>query len=72
MDFEDKKQHEERSGLLIGGTILLGVGFLFLLVNLDILPGLGETWPVFIIIVGLSLIIGGFFKGKKSREIERS
>jgi hypothetical protein len=64
----DKKREEERRGLLIGGLITLGVGLIFLLSNLGILPDIGEMWPLIPIIVGLSLIIGSFCKGKKSDE----
>ncbi|RKX20002.1 MAG: hypothetical protein DRP51_06440, partial [Candidatus Zixiibacteriota bacterium] len=63
----EKKESEDRSGMFVGGSIVLGVGILFLLVNMDILPPLDETWPLFIIIVGLALIIGGFARKKKSK-----
>lgn len=72
MNHEERKHREERSGMLIGGTIVMGVGLLFLLVNLDVLPGLHDTWPVFIIIVGIALIIGGFSKKKKTGEFPGS
>jgi len=52
--------------MIIGGIIVLGVGLLFLLVNLEVLPGLGTSWPGFIVIVGLALIIGALFKKKKA------
>ncbi|MEW5924281.1 MAG: DUF5668 domain-containing protein [Candidatus Zixiibacteriota bacterium] len=60
--------HEKKtnSGQIIGGIIVTGIGILFLLVNLGIIPGLEDTWPVFIIIVGLALIVGSMRKrGKK-------
>ena len=62
----DKKMDADRRGLLIGGSITLGVGLLFLLSNLNILPDIGEMWPMIPIIVGISLIIGSFYKGKES------
>jgi len=62
----EKRREEERRGLLIGGLITLGVGLIFLLSNLEILPDIGEMWPLIPIIVGISLIIGSFYKGKKS------
>jgi hypothetical protein len=68
MDNVTKKKHHDRSGQAEGGAILLGFGVLFLLINLDILPGLGDSWPVILIIVGLSLIIGGFIKKKQTEE----
>lgn len=66
---EEKKEYEDRSGKLIGGVIVLGVGLLFLLVNYDILPPLEDTWPLFMIIVGIALIIGAFLKKKKKTDI---
>lgn len=62
----DKTREEERRGMLIGGLITLGVGLIFLLSNLGILPEIGEIWPLIPIIVGISLIIGSFCRGKKS------
>ena len=69
MDNQVEKKHGDRSGHLVGGTILIGVGLLFLLINFDVFPGLEDLWPVFIIIVGVALIIGSMAKGKKSRDI---
>lgn len=68
MTDEERKEAESRSGKLIGGCIVTGVGILFLLVNYDILPPLHDTWPLFMIIVGLSLIIGTFVKKKKKSD----
>ena len=68
----DKKMEEDRRGMLIGGLITLGVGLIFLLSNLDILPEIGEMWPMIPIIVGVSLIIGSFYKGKRSDKSEQS
>ena len=61
----EEKQSSDRRGMLIGGTIVLGVGLLFLLINLDIVPGMHDMWPVFLIIVGVAVIVGGFYKGKR-------
>ena len=62
----DKKSEDERRGMLIGGLIVLGIGFIFLLSNLGILPDIDEMWPLILIIIGVSLMIGSFYKGKKS------
>jgi hypothetical protein len=43
---------------LVGGLILVGMGCLFLLTNLGILPNLHVLWPVFLIIVGVAIIVG--------------
>ncbi len=52
----------ERGGMLIGGIIVTGVGVLFLLDELDIIPSVGRMWPIFPIIVGVALIVGSFRK----------
>jgi len=62
----DKKMEADRRGTLIGGVIVLGIGIIFLLVNMGILPDIGDMWPLFPIVVGIALIIGSFYKGKKS------
>lgn len=56
---------DERRGMLIAGFIVTGIGVLFLLVELRIIPRIGEMWPVIPIIVGLALIIGGLRTGRK-------
>jgi hypothetical protein len=71
VEMSDKNTEEDRRGMLIGGLITLGVGLIFLLSNLDILPEIGEMWPMIPIIVGVSLIIGSFFKGKRSDKSEQ-
>lgn len=71
MTNETKKKEDDRTGLVIGGSIVLGIGILFLLVNLDIIPGFDRMWPIFIIIVGLALLIGSLVKGKKAEDIEQ-
>jgi multisubunit Na+/H+ antiporter MnhB subunit len=64
-----EKKSEDRSGHLVGGTILIGVGLIFLLINLDVVPGLEDLWPIFIIIVGAALIVGSLARGRKSQDI---
>ena len=68
----DRQMESERRGMLLGGLIVFGVGLIFLLINLDILPGMRDMWPMIPIIVGVSLIIGSFCKGKKSDKSEHS
>ena len=62
---DKKKKQDNRSGLLIGGSIMIGIGLVFLLINLDVLPHMSDSWPIIIIVIGIALIIGGF--GKKKR-----
>jgi len=68
MTDEFKKHKDDNRGNLIGGLIVTGIGVLFLLVNFDIIPSLADTWPVFVIIVGLALIISSLVKKKKDQE----
>lgn len=63
----ENKGQEERSGMMIGGLIVLGIGILFLLINLGIIPGFKVIWPIIMIIVGLALIIGSFSNRKKDQ-----
>jgi hypothetical protein len=62
----DQKTNSERRGTLTGGVIVLGVGVLFLLINMDILPSMHDSWPVIPIIVGVALIVSSFYRGKDS------
>jgi hypothetical protein len=50
-----------RAGQIQGGVIVMGVGIVFLLSNLDYLPPIHRIWPLFPIIVGIALILGGIF-----------
>lgn len=61
---EQNAKKEGRSNL-IGGVILIGVGFLFLLSNLGIVPRIDIMWPMFLIIVGIAIIVGGSRRRKK-------
>ena len=56
----DKK--DDARGMLIGGLIVLGVGILFLLHNLGVIPDMDVIWPIFPIVVGLALIVGALTK----------
>jgi len=61
---EQNSKKDSRSNL-IGGIILIGVGFIFLLSNLGIVPHIGTMWPLFLIIVGIAIIVGGSRRKKK-------
>lgn len=61
-------RHDEGQGMIVGGMIVLGVGVLFLLEQLDIIPGMDVIWPVFPIIVGIALIAGGLLRRRKAGE----
>jgi hypothetical protein len=57
-----KEEKEDRHGMVIGGIIVLGVGVLFLLSNLDIIPDIGKMWPLILVVVGIALLIGAVIK----------
>ncbi|MBK7090324.1 MAG: hypothetical protein IPH59_01160 [bacterium] len=54
VDTDKKTSHSYN---LTGGLIVLGIGIFFLLVNLDILPPVHESWPLILILVGVALIV---------------
>jgi len=56
----------ERHGNPVGGVIILGIGLYFLAVQMGYLPSIGRSWPIFLVIVGVALIVGSFFR--KSRD----
>lgn len=64
---EKKKKKDKTKGTITAGFIMVGIGFVFLLSNLNIIPDLGEMWPLFLIIVGAALLIGAF-RDKKAAE----
>jgi hypothetical protein len=54
----DKKKKSKGNGSISAGFIMIGTGLVFLLSNMGVIPGIDETWPLFLIIVGASLLIG--------------
>ncbi len=50
-----------RSKSVVGALVLIGLGVLFLLANLGVLPPLGQLftrwWPVILIAVGVMLLL---------------
>ena len=61
-DTKTKKQKSPH-GKMVTGIILLGIGVLFLLNNLDIID-LDKSWPLLLIIIGLALLVGAMFRNK--------
>jgi len=53
------RDRRDGEGMITGGLIVTGVGVLFLLRNLDLIPDFDIVWPVFPIIVGIALLFGG-------------
>jgi len=64
----DNCKKDERGSTIYSGLIILGIGLYFLAVNFEILPPVGESWPIILVVLGLSMIIGSFFKRKKTAE----
>jgi hypothetical protein len=61
---------DDRRGSVLSGFIILGVGLYFLGVNMDYIPPVGDSWPVFLVIVGAALILGNIFKGRRSSDTD--
>ncbi|MGB2770535.1 MAG: DUF5668 domain-containing protein [Candidatus Zixiibacteriota bacterium] len=68
MNCTDNK--ETRHGMVIGGLIVLGLGVVFLLANLEIIPDFGTMWPLILVVVGIALLIGAAVKKDKKGEKE--
>jgi len=58
---------DDRHGSPVAGVIILGIGLYFLAVQMDYLPPIGDSWPIFLVIVGAALIVGSFFRKGRSR-----
>ena len=54
----DKKKKSKGNGSMTAGFIMIGIGLVFLLSNMGVIPDIDETWPLFLIIVGAALLIG--------------
>lgn len=59
-------QRHPHAGGIIGGSILIGLGVLFLLAQFFNFPALEYFWPVFVIGVGGLFFIGMFLGGKSA------
>ncbi len=65
-----EKKKSKGDGSITAGLIMVGIGLVFLLSNLGIIPDLGETWPLFLIIVGVALLIGAMRDRKSSETMQ--
>jgi hypothetical protein len=63
---------DDRRGSAISGFIILGVGLYFLAVNLRYIPSVGDSWPVFLVIVGAALILGNLFRNRRRDDSDMS
>lgn len=67
-----EQEKEDRHGMVIGGIIVLGIGIIFLLSNLRILPHVGTMWPLILVVVGIALLIGAIVKREPKKEDKTS
>jgi len=58
MNEQSPSNHKDDRGRLVGGIIVAGIGLVFLLSNLDVIPRIGKTWPLILVVVGFALLIG--------------
>jgi hypothetical protein len=58
MNERSSSNYKDDRGRLVGGIIVGGIGLVFLLSNLDVIPRIGKTWPLILVVVGLALLIG--------------
>jgi hypothetical protein len=65
-DQEGMTRKDDR-GKLVGGIIVAGIGLIFLLSNLDVIPHMGKTWPLILIVVGFGLLVGAL-RGRDQSE----
>ncbi|MBI5868082.1 MAG: hypothetical protein HZB43_07330 [candidate division Zixibacteria bacterium] len=56
-DAQGGHNKDERSRL-VGGIIVGGIGMVFLLSNLDVIPRIGRMWPLFLVVIGFALLVG--------------
>ncbi len=56
----ERPRHEGRTGALVGGIILIGIGAIFLID--EFVPGfeIGRLWPLILVAIGIALLIGAF------------
>ncbi|MFQ6032398.1 MAG: LiaI-LiaF-like domain-containing protein [Candidatus Zixiibacteriota bacterium] len=63
-----EEEKEDRHGMVIGGIIVLGIGIVFLLSNLNIIPHIGRMWPLILVVVGIALLMGAIVKKEPKKE----
>ena len=58
----------EKKSTIVSGVILLGMGLYFLAIYEEVVPSFHRSWPIFLIIVGIAIIIGSFTRRSKETE----
>ncbi len=66
VDMSGKGTQRSRWGLFVGGVVVFGIGVLFHLQNLGVLPDVGAMFPKVLVMVGITLIVGSFIKSRKA------
>ncbi|HKY32462.1 MAG TPA: DUF5668 domain-containing protein [Candidatus Polarisedimenticolia bacterium] len=61
-----QNERDDARGMLIGGLAALGVGVIFLLHNLGVIPDMDVSWPIFPILAGVGLIAGALIKMRRA------
>ena len=59
---EKTKRVRYRRRPIISGVIWLGLGLYLLALHEGLVPGIEDSWPVIIVIVGIAIIFGAFFR----------
>jgi len=57
---------DDNRGALIAGILLLLIGIYFLLERSGIVPNVRQSWPVILVIIGLSLVVAYLVNMRKS------
>lgn len=57
IDISPKKERKPVSGAMIGGLILILIGFIFLVENFTSIRWLWKLWPVILIVIGVGILI---------------
>ena len=65
---DSKREVRKKKRPIISGIVFLGIGLFLLTQTTNLLPPIEHSWPIFIIIVGLALILGSLFKRKDSSD----
>jgi hypothetical protein len=68
MGQSEKKVYDDNKGRITAGIIVLGIGLVFQLSVLELIPPIEDMWPMFMIIVGAALLFGALRDRGKKKE----
>jgi len=66
---ENQEKRKKDHGRYTGGFILIGLGLVFLLSNLNLIPDLDRTWPLILIVIGAALVFGALRKRNQDSSV---